>query len=62
MFNCSPKTGSVLESGPSIYGKNPLKILRAAVTQWLTQGKVSKWILDCFGETIDQICLNTAES
>ena len=53
MFHYSPKTGSVLESVPSIYGKKPLKMLKAAVTQWLIQGRVSKRILDCSGETID---------
>ena len=40
-------------------------MLKVAVTQWLTQGKVSKRTLDCFRElmeTIDQICLHTAES
>ena len=65
VFQYSPKTGGVLESVPSIYGKKPLKILKAAVTQWLTQGRASKQILDCFRElmeTIDKIGLNTADS
>ena len=38
---------------------------KASITQWLTQGRMSKRILDCFREqmeTIDQICLNTAQS
>ena len=65
MFQYSPNTGGVLESVPSIYGKKPLKMLKAAVTQLLTQGRASKRILDCFRElmeTIDQICLKTADS
>ena len=65
VFQYSPKTGGVLESVPSIYGRKPLKMLKEAVTQWLTQGRASKRILDCFCklmETIDQICLNTADS
>ena len=40
-------------------------MLKVAVTQWLTQGRASKQTLDCFRElmeTIDQICLHTAES
>ena len=40
-------------------------MLKAAMTQWLTHGRASKRILDCFCElmeTIDQIGLNTAES
>ena len=40
-------------------------MLKMAVTQWLTQGRASKRILDCFRElmeTIDQICLKTADS
>ena len=39
-------------------------MLKAAITQWLTQGRASKRILDCFRvlmETIDQICLSTAD-
>ena len=53
------------ESVPNIYGKKSLKMLKASITQWLTQGRISKQILDCFRElmeTIDQSCLNTAES
>ena len=40
-------------------------MLKVLITQWLTQGRISKRILDCFCElmeTIDQIYLNTAES
>ena len=42
VFQYSPNTGGVLESVPSIYGKKPLKMLKAAVTQLLTQGRASK--------------------
>ena len=38
MFHFSPKKGAVLENVQSIYGKRPLKILKAAVTRWLTHG------------------------
>ena len=65
MFHYSPKKGAILESVQNIYGKKPLKMLKAAVTRWLTHGRASKRVLDCFRElmeTIDQICLNTAES
>ena len=65
VFQYSQNTGGILESVPSIYGKNPLKMLKAAATQWLTQGRASKRILDCFRElmeTINQICLKTADS
>ena len=64
VFQYSPNTGGVLESVSSIFGKKPLKMLKAAVTQWLAQGRASKRILDCFRElmeTINQICLNTAD-
>ena len=40
-------------------------MLKASITQWLTQGRIAKQVLNCFrelSETIDQICLNTAES
>ena len=33
VFQYSPNTGGVLESVPSIYGKKPLKMLKAAATQ-----------------------------
>ena len=65
MFHYSPKKGAILESVQNIYGKKPLKMLKATVTRWLTHGRVSKRILDCFRElveTIDQFCLTTAES
>ena len=65
VFQYSPKTGGALESVPSIYGKKSLKMLKAAITQWLTLDRASKRILDCFRElmeAIDQICLNTADS
>ena len=64
-FYYSPKKGAILKSVQNIYGKKPLKMLKAAVTRWLTHGRSSKRVLDCFRElmeTIDQICLNTAES
>ena len=38
------------ESVPSIYGKKRLKMLKTSITQWLTQGRNSKQILDCFRE------------
>ena len=65
MFNYSPKKGAILESVQQIYGKRPLKILKAAVTRWLTHGRASQRILDCFKElleTLDQICLDTNEA
>ena len=65
MFHYSPKKGALLESVQMIYGKKPLKILKAAVTRWLTHGRASQRILDCFQElleTLDQICLDTNES
>ena len=65
MFHCSPKKGAILESVQNIYVKKPLKMLKVAVTQWLSHGSASNWILDSFHElteTIDRICLNTAES
>ena len=48
----------------SKYSKKPLKMLKAAVTQWLTHGRASEGILNCFCElmeTFDQISLNSAE-
>ena len=65
MFHFSPKKGAVLEHVQSIYGKRPLKIIKAAVTRWLTHGRASQRILDCFKElleTIDHICLETKET
>ena len=53
------------ESVPSIYGKKSLKMLKASITQCLSQDRISKRILDFFRElmeTIDQICRNNAES
>ena len=43
----------------------PSKILKAAVTRWLTHGRASQRILDCFQgllETKDLICLETKET
>ena len=66
MFHFSPKKGPVLENVQSIYGKRPLKILKAAVKKyWLTHGRASQRILDCFKEllqAIDHICLETKET
>ena len=59
------KEGGVLENIQSIYGKRPLKILKAAVTHWLTHGRASQRILDCFKElleTTDPISLQTKET
>ena len=63
MFRYSPKKEAVLESVQNIYRKKPLKMLKAPLTEWLTHGRASKRILDCFPElmeTIDQICISTA--
>ena len=50
----------------SIYlWQGSLKILKTAVTRWLTQGRAFQRILDCFKElleTIDHICLETKET
>ena len=57
--------GAILESVQNIYDKKPLKMLKAAVTRCLTHRRASKRVLDSFCElikTIDQICLNTADS
>ena len=50
MFHYSPKKGSVLESMQEVYGKKPLKILKAATTRWLTHGRSSQRVLDRFLE------------
>ena len=65
MFYYSPKKGSILGSLQQIYGKKPLKILKAATMQQLTHGKSSEHVLECFRElllTLDQICTDTNES
>ena len=65
MFHFSPKKGAVLEKVQSIYSKRLLKILKAAVTRWLTHGRASQRILGFFKkllETIDHICLETKET
>ena len=65
MFNYYPKKGSILGPLQQIYGKKPLKILKAATTRWLTHGKSSERVLECFRElsfTLDQICTDTNES
>ena len=48
MFHYSPKKGATMESVQNIYGKKPLEMLKVAVTRWLTHGRASKRILDCF--------------
>ena len=65
MLLSSPKKGSILESIQQIYGKKPLKILKAATTWWLIHDKSSEHGLGCFRElllTLDQISTNTNES
>ena len=37
MFHYFSKKGAILESVQNIYGKKPLKMLKAAVTPWLTR-------------------------
>ena len=53
MFHFSPKHSSILESLQVIYGKKPLKNLKAAVTRWLTYGRSSECVLDCL---LDKYC------
>ena len=43
IFHYSPKRDSILESVQQIYGKKPLKMLRAAVTRWLEMKWKWKW-------------------
>ena len=65
MFHYSPKKWSILGSLQQIYGKKPLKILKTATTRWLTYGKSSERVLECFRDlllTLDQISTNTNES
>ena len=65
MFHFSPKKGSVQENVQSVYGKRHLKILKAAVTRWLTHGRASQRILGCFKKllkTKDHICLETKKT
>ena len=64
MFRYSPKKGTVLENVQMIYGKKQLKIIKAAVTRWLTHGRASQRILDRLPElleTMDHICQDTNE-
>ena len=63
--HCSPKRGSILGSIQQIYGKKPLKILKATTTRQLTHSKSSECVFECFRElllTLDQICTDTNES
>ena len=65
IFYFSPKRSSLLESFQVIYGKKLLKILKAAVTCWLTHGRASEPVLDSLLEILEahnQICINTKES
>ena len=60
-----PKRSSVLESFQVIYGKKPLKTLKAAVTRWLTDGRYSESVLGCILEilkALNQICIDTNKS
>ena len=64
IFHFLPKKGTVLENVQSIYGKRPLRILKEAVARWLSHGRASQRILDCFKEfleKIDHICLQAKE-
>ena len=63
-FRYSPKKCVIFESIQEIYGKKPLKILKAATTRWLAHGQASKRVLDRFEEiltTLDNICEDTFE-
>ena len=65
IFHFFPKRSSILESFQVIYGKKPLKILKAAVTRWLTHGRYSESVLGCILETLkalNQISIDTNES
>ena len=65
IFHFSPKRSSLLESFQVIYGKKPLKILKVAVTCWLTHGRALESVLDCLFEILEalnKICIDTNES
>ena len=65
IFHFSPKHSSILESFQVIYGKKPLKILKAAVTHWLTHSRASECVLDCLLEILEALnktCIGTNES
>ena len=55
MFHYSPKKGSILGWLQRIYGKKPLKILKAATTRWLTHGKSSERVSECSRELLLKI-------
>ena len=65
IFHFLSKRCSVLESFQVIYGKKPLKILKAAVTRWLTHGRASErvlgWLLRIL-KALNQISIDTNES
>ena len=65
IFHFSPKRSSLLESFQVIYEKKPLKILKAAVTCWLTHGRALERVLDCLLEILEalnKICIDANES
>ena len=65
IFHFFPKYISLFQSFQVIYGKKPLKILKAAVTCWLTHGRASEHVIDCLLEILEalnQICIDTNES
>ena len=54
-FHFSPRHSSILESFQIIYGKKPLKILKAAVTRWLTHGRASERVLNSLLEILEAL-------
>ena len=54
------KKGAILKLVQNICGKKPYKMLKAATTRWLTHGRASKRILDCFHNLMET--KNTAVS
>ena len=54
-FHFSPRHSSILESFQIIYGKKPLKILKAAVTCWLTNGRASERVLNSLLEILEAL-------
>ena len=63
-FRYSPKKCAIFESIQEIYGKKPLKILKAATTRCHAHGQASKRVLDRFEEiltTLDNTCEDTFE-
>ena len=65
IFHFSPKRSLIFESFQVIYGRKPIRILKAAVTRWLTHARVSERVLDCLLEILEalnQIYIDTNES